>query len=462
MLSFGPVDPRGLCFRDREHAGRALAAVLGDLRGRDVVVLALPRGGVPVAIEVARALEAPLDVFVVRKLGVPGHEELAMGAIASGGVVIVNRPVIEAIGLGRAEVEQVVARERVELARRERAYRGGHGPLDVAGRTAIVIDDGLATGSSMAAAAEALRRRAPAHLVVAVPVGSPQACWALRKLADEVVCLDAPARLRAVGEFYEDFRQLSDEDVRRLLAAAEAARKLAHPKDGAREEEEEVGAREELELVLDGHGVEGELIVPSGARGLVLFAHGSGLSDRSPRNRQVATSLGWAGLATLLFDLLDEREARRRELVFDVELLAMRLVAVTRWARSEPALERLGVGYFGAFTGAAAALLAAADQGAEIRAVVSRGGRPDLAAGRLAEVRAPTLLIVGGADREVLELNRRAAAALRCPHELAVVERAGHLFEEPGALEQVAHLASEWFARHLGPAPDSHAMGATA
>jgi putative phosphoribosyl transferase len=157
------------------------------------------------------------------------------------------------------------------------------------------------------------------------------------------------------------------------------------------------------------------------------------------------------GLATLLFDLLDEQEGRRRELVFDVELLATRRLAVTRWVRNEQDLIDLPIGYFGASTGAAAALLAAAELGEDAGAVVSRGGRPDLAARRLAEVRAPTLLIVGGADRQLLELNRQAAKLLHCPHELAVVEGAGHLFEEPGALAEVARLAREWFVRHLTP-----------
>jgi putative phosphoribosyl transferase len=429
-------------YRDREQAGRAVAAALEHLRGRDVVVLALPRGGVPVGAEVARELRAPLDVFVVRKLGVPGYEELAIGAIASGGVIVLNREVVEGLRLGREEIERVVARERAELRRRERAYRGERPAVEVKDRTAVLVDDGLATGSTMAAAAEALRRRDPGHLVVAAPVGSPRACRALRALADEVVCLAAPEHFRAVGEFYADFRQLSDADVRRLLAFAGEVQEGDSVDDAA---------REELELVLDGHSLGGQLTVPRHAGGLVVFAHGSGSSHRSPRNRQVAAALQRAALATLLFDLLDEQEARRRELVFDVELLATRLLAVTGWARGERGLLGLPIGYFGASTGAAAALLAAAELDKDVGAVVSRGGRPDLAARRLAQVRAPTLLIVGGADRQVLELNRQAAALLRCRHELAVVEGAGHLFQEPGALEEVARLAREWFVCHLTP-----------
>jgi putative phosphoribosyl transferase len=204
----------------------------------------------------------------------------------------------------------------------------------------------------------------------------------------------------------------------------------------------------------------GELTHPIDAHGLVIFAHGSGSSRRSPRNRMVASALNEAGLATLLFDLLTEREAPRRELVFDIPLLARRLELVTRWAVDDPITADLPVGYFGASTGAAAALRAAAAAHDVVRAVVSRGGRPDLAADRLAHVAAPTLLIVGSHDREVLELNRRAAAMLRCPHQLTVVRGAGHLFEEPGALETVARLAGDWFAEHLAtPAPRFAAAG---
>jgi putative phosphoribosyl transferase len=195
--------------------------------------------------------------------------------------------------------------------------------------------------------------------------------------------------------------------------------------------------------------LEGDLNVPEGARGLVLFAHGSGSSRLSPRNRQVAGILNERGLGTVLFDLLTDAEAANRRLVFDVELLAARLAAATDWAREEPELKALPRGYFGASTGAAAALIAAADRPDDVRAVVSRGGRPDLAAARLPEVRAPTLLIVGGADVEVLRLNRWALELLQAPAELAVVPGATHLFEEPGALEQVADLSARWFSDHL-------------
>ena len=193
----------------------------------------------------------------------------------------------------------------------------------------------------------------------------------------------------------------------------------------------------------------GDLVLPTSVQGLVMFAHGSGSSRHSPRNRQVGRALNERRLGTLLLDLLTVEEDLDRANVFDIELLADRLVAGTRWAQREPDLGELPVGYFGASTGAGAALWAAAELGDEIGAVVSRGGRPDLAATRLPEVRAPVLLIVGGQDEVVLELNREARSILRAASEMAVVPGATHLFEEPGALEEVSRLAGDWFERHL-------------
>lgn len=200
--------------------------------------------------------------------------------------------------------------------------------------------------------------------------------------------------------------------------------------------------------------VAGDLTIPPEPRGIVAFAHGSGSSRLSPRNRQVAQTLNDDGFATLLFDLLTAEEELDRANVFDVPLLGRRLVAATEWIRQQAEVGRLPLGYFGASTGAAAALTAAADLGDRVAAVVSRGGRPDLAAARLGEVLVPTLLIVGGLDAQVLELNRQAQRRLRCKSELRVVAGATHLFEEPGTLEAVAQLASSWFTHHLVRAPE--------
>jgi predicted phosphoribosyltransferase len=211
-------------FRDRTDAGRRLAARLSEYAGRpDVIVLALPRGGVPVAYEVASRLSVPLDVFLVRKLGVPGHPELAMGAVAAGGIELLSEDLIDELGIPSAQIQQAAARERAELERRERAYRGDRVSAIVQGRTVIVVDDGLATGSTMEAATMALRQQGPAAIIIAVPVGAPETVERLGRIADRVVSLETPADFSAVGQWYADFGQTSDEEVKRLLETSQLA-----------------------------------------------------------------------------------------------------------------------------------------------------------------------------------------------------------------------------------------------
>ena len=220
-------------FKDRRDAGRRLAACLSELSNlEDVVVLGLPRGGVVVAFEVARHLDAPLDVFIVRKLGVPGFEELAMGAIASGGIVVVNEDVVRAAGISRETFQMVAAREQEELARRERAYRGQRPGLEVRGRSVIVVDDGLATGASMQAAVEGLRRQDAARIIVAVPVAARATAEALRHSVDDLIAVYLTDYLDGIGSWYEDFRQTSDDEVRELLRMASQMLHQASPTSG--------------------------------------------------------------------------------------------------------------------------------------------------------------------------------------------------------------------------------------
>jgi putative phosphoribosyl transferase len=210
-----------MLFKDRHQAGQILASRLKAYANRpDVIVVALPRGGVPVGYEVAKALNVPLSIFVVRKLGVPGREELAMGAVASGGVRVLNEDVVDALGIPPSVIHQVTQREQGELERRERDYQDGGPPLDVRGRTVILVDDGLATGSSMRVAAEALKQKQPAHIVVAVPVAASSTCEELQSEVDEVICAAMPEPLQAVGLWYQDFPQTSDKEVRDLLRTA--------------------------------------------------------------------------------------------------------------------------------------------------------------------------------------------------------------------------------------------------
>ena len=213
-----------MLFADRRQAGTVLAGLLKHYADRsDVLILALPRGGVPVAFEVARALNARLDVFVVRKLGVPGQDELAMGAIATGGVRVLNQDVVEYLGLSEEEIDRVMAREKKEMERRERIYRGDYALPVVQGNTVILVDDGLATGSTMRAAVTALRKQRPARIVVAVPVASPEACAEIGSEVDEIVCAATPTPFLGVGRWYRDFSQTTDEEVHELLAHARAS-----------------------------------------------------------------------------------------------------------------------------------------------------------------------------------------------------------------------------------------------
>jgi putative phosphoribosyl transferase len=439
-------------FRDRTDAGRQLAERLKPRPGDEVaVVLGLPRGGVPVAFEVARELDAPLDVIVVRKLGVPYQPELAMGAIGEDGVRILNHEVLAMAGVSRDEVATVERSERGELERRAARFRGSRPRTSLVGRTAIVVDDGIATGSTARAACEVARAHGASRVILAVPVAPPSSLASLADVADELVCLATPEPFYAVGQFYRDFSQTSDKEVVELLERA-ATRAAAAPvpvsADPPVRDEDVVVHTGTVRLV-------GHLTIPEECIGLVVFAHGSGSSRHSPRNRFVAAVLNSARLGTLLFDLLTPDEESDRAAVFDIELLAHRLGVVTEWLEAQPEAKGLRVGYFGASTGAGAALWAAGEPNSSIAAVVSRGGRPDLAGSKLDQVRAPTLLIVGGRDEVVLELNRQAQMELRCESQLAVVPGATHLFEEPGALEEVSRLASDWLLSHLAPAAES-------
>ncbi|MFG2194129.1 phosphoribosyltransferase family protein [Streptomyces sp. NPDC048639] len=473
-------------FTDRAEAGRLLAAELTHLRDESPVVLGLPRGGVPVAYEVARALGAPLDVILVRKLGVPSHRELGFGAIGEDGVRIVHEHIA---AMSRADDDALAAVERAEeaeLLRQAEQFRRGRERLPLEDRTAVVVDDGIATGATAAVACRVALAQGAERVVLAVPVAPPDAAENLRGTVDELVCLSTPAAFFAVGEWYEDFSQTADEEVVDLLdrRAADlepqgAARAVDPPSPLSRDVE--------IPVMPDRVVLPGDLVLPPDATGIVVFAHGSGSSRHSPRNRAVAAALGEAGLGTLLFDLLTPEEERDRANVFDIETLARRLIAATRMVRREYGLP---VGYFGASTGAAAALWAAADDaatagatadtgmetgmetgmdprtdigtatgrdeaaggeappGEPVFAVVSRGGRPDLAGPRLDGVRAPTLLIVGGLDETVVDVNRQAHARLMCENRLEVVPGATHLFEEPGAMETVCELARDWFLPH--------------
>jgi putative phosphoribosyl transferase len=434
-------------FRDRQDAGQRLATFLGRFADEHPLVLALPRGGVPVGYEVARAIGAPLDVLIVRKIGAPFQRELGVGAVTEGGTMFVDDDMCTALGITRDEIDDIVARERFEIDRRVQRYRAGKPLPSLEGKTVILVDDGVATGGTARAAIRALRLLRPAKIVFAVPVASVQAAEVLTREADEFVAVETPGDLMAIGAWYRDFHQVDNGEVAAWLQRARSGSVA----------EEAVMADEEdtVEIDVDGAKIDGTLAIPMGATGIVVFAHGSGSSRFSPRNRYVASVLNSAGLGTLLMDLLTEEEEQRdeitRELRFDIGMLADRVVSVVDWIARAEITRGLKIGCFGSSTGAAAALIAAAARSETVAAVVSRGGRPDLAGDALPRVHVPTLLIVGGNDQEVLELNREALRELQCEKELVVIPGATHLFGEPGTLGKVAELAADWFTRHLAP-----------
>ncbi|GAA1037471.1 hypothetical protein GCM10009557_51010 [Virgisporangium ochraceum] len=319
-------------FVNRSEAGRRLARRLSHLRGRDVVVLGLPCGGVPVAFEVAEVLEAPLDVALVRKIGVPFQPELALGAVGEDGVYVFNPAVIHDAGVRTGELDALDRAARANLTRRAERLRNGRPRLKLAGRTAVIVDDGVATGATMRAACRIAWAQGAAAVTAAAPVAALTSLEALRRVADEVVCLASPPSFTAVGEWYVDFTPVSDETVGGLLARASgehaAPLPAVHPP----------GTDVDVTVDAASARLAGHLCVPPGAGGLVVFAHGSGSSRHSPRNRYVAGRLSDAGLATLLFDLLTPAEEGDRGRVFGIGLLAHRLAAVVDHIRHRPDL----------------------------------------------------------------------------------------------------------------------------
>lgn len=460
-------------FTDRIEAGKQLASELLALAPSHPIVLALPRGGVPVGFQVAEALNTDLEVLIVRKLGVPWSPEYAFGAIGEDGATVVHRDVVSATGMSEADVDRVISAETAEITRRSSMYRGDHSLPDMSERTVIIVDDGLATGSTMAAAIAVVKHLGAAQIIAAVPVGARDTARNIGEMADGIVCLQAPRDFRAVGLHYRDFDQVPDSEVIRLLklsvehrSSVKAAAKDATGHGLGTGQGEDAGGSStmtvgsttsggsavDVEVVIPAGRVQlpGHLTVPADSRGIVLFAHGSGSSRFSSRNQYVAQVLQDAGLGTLLFDLLTESEANDRVNVFDIDLLAQRLTAAREWLGTQPVADDLGIGYFGASTGAGAALVAAARRPDLVSSVVSRGGRPDLAGPLLPLVQAPTLLIVGGNDFQVIDLNRSAQEAMRCTNRLEIVPGATHLFEEPGTLQAAAQLAQEFFLATLG------------
>jgi putative phosphoribosyl transferase len=435
-------------FRDRQDAGRQLARLLLRYKKENPVVLALPRGGVPVAYQVATVLEAPLDVCVVRKIGAPDQPEHGLGAVAEGGVVYVDRARARSAGASGPELDLIVRQKSVELAERVRRYREGMTAPDLRDRTVILVDDGASTGGSLWAAAHAVRAQNPRKLIAAVAVAEGQVLEELRRVVDHAFSVEEPRELVAIGAWYETFSQVSEEEVLSLLRRARgegAVGLVTHSGEALK-------ARE-VSIFAGGQELAGVLAIPPGATALALFAEGSATSRFGSRNRQVAAELRRRGIATVMVDLFTPQEQRydaeSGALRYDLDFLSHRLTAVADWLVRHWQTSGLRLGLFGAGTAAAAALMVAARRSTSVHSVVCRGARADLAFKHLSFVRAPTLLIVAGQDEVVKDLNALARPQLAGESAMQVVPGATQLFEEPGALERVCLLAGDWFTRTL-------------
>lgn len=421
-----------LPFPNRLDAAEQLAGVLGEYRAARPVILAIPRGAVPMGRVIADRLEGELDVVLVRKLTAPGNPEFAIGAIDENGASFVDIAAAARSGASESYLQREAARQLKTIQARRRLYGAGREPIPLSGRVVIVVDDGLATGATMQAALRFARAAHPGRLVCALPVAAAENLPEIREMADEVIVLATPIPFGAVGLYYADFFPVHDDEVMTALAGIGLARTRTV-------------SSEPLEIRVGAVHLAGDLAWPPSPRAVVIFAHGTGSSRRSPRNRRVAQALNERGIATLLFDLLTPQEDAAPSVRFNVSLLALRLDAAVRTVRRDPRAQALPTILFGASTGAAAALRVAAQNPDTIAGVISRGGRPDLAGTTaLAQVRAPTLLIVGAADREVLELNRAAARVMTSEAQVQEIPGATHLFQEPGALEEVAKRAADW------------------
>ncbi|MEU0491655.1 phosphoribosyltransferase family protein [Nocardiopsis sp. NPDC006139] len=426
--------PVSLPFTDRSEAGRRLAERVRPYAVSDPLVLALPRGGVPVGAELARRLDADFDVLVVRKIGLPGHPELGVGAIAEDGRVLFDDLALARMRVPRQALAGTVDAERAELDRRRRVYRGERPPPDIAGRDCVVVDDGVATGGTARAALRMVRQAGPAQLVLAVPVASREAIAMLKEEADAVVVLGVPDNFRAVGEWYRDFDQLSDGHVTAIMS--EVGRSHSRP-----------GTARGVRVRAGDVYLDGDLTLPAALRGAVVLAFGEARGD--PRWRAIASVLQRAGYATLMLDLLVGEERSSVGGGAATEVLGERLSSAVTWLRRATDAASEPVGVLGSGAGAPAALVTAARRPGDVAAAVVHGGRIDLAEPALPDVRAPVLVMLESRDSFVRELGEWARGRMGGPTDLKVLSGAEELLRGAREWRQVAVEAQDWFDRYL-------------
>lgn len=416
-------------FTNREQAGQELARKLRSHITEDTVILGVPRGGIPVAFEVARSLNRPLDLLAVKKIGVPDRPEVALGAISEDGIPYLDEVLIRQLNVSKTYIQQTSEEKLRQLKEMLIKLRGAAQSFNLKQKDIIIVDDGIATGATLKAAVSVLRKRGVRKITLAAPVGARQSIEELKKVADEVVTLISPDDFVAVGFWYETFPQVTEKEVIQKL---ETLQYLHFPR------------RQEIILHKENLELHGDWTVVENERGLIIFALVSGDSRLSLRNQYIANEFNKSGFSTLLFDLLAIPESLDRHHISDIETLSQRLLMATdeilKYYKNKPP----HLAYFGVSTGAAAALSAAPLSQHTISAVVSRSGRPDLAEQYLGQVTAPTLFIVGAEDKNILRLNQKALSSMENAR-LVNIPGATHI-EESTAMEEVIEYAIQWFS----------------
>lgn len=432
-----------MLFQDRTDAGGRLAERLERFRGTDAVVLAVPSGGVVVATEVARSLELRMDLIVVRGVRLERDPGLILAVVAEGGEQIIDEDAIESVGVTPSELWAALASERAEVARRVDLYRLRRFHVDLHGYTAIVVLDALADPLVAALACRVARLRGARRVVLAAPIGTSDIFTELDEHADEITLLESPDEVGDPRDHFARFDPVPDAVVLDHLDASVERDGEPEPPLTMVDHMSDLEI-EPVVILSDGAPLRGIVMLPRLATGVVVFTHGTGSGADSPRDEIVATALAEVGIASVRFDLLTEFEHHRRLEISD-RVMTDRLVGAVAWVRRQEAFRDLPLGLNGANSGIRAVLALAAEPGAAITAIVSRGGDPDELAVGIDEVIAPSLFVVGGADERILEANRSAAMRIDAPCEISVIPGASHRFIEPGALEMVAEITRDWF-----------------
>jgi len=433
VVTVSPL-PVSLPFPDRTVAGHWLAERVRDVTGATPVVIALPRGGVTVGAEVARVLHAPLDVAVVNRISLPDRPDVDLGAVDEDGHVCYDDTALARLRIPRNRLSDVVAEARDKITHSREMYRGARTLPRLTDRDVIVVDDGATTGSTARAALRMVRRHRPARLVLALPVASTEAVERLQEEADRVVALAVPETFHSLDRWYRDFSEVDEGQVAALLAEH---RDLGESGD----------SRYPARFSAGGVELEGELIVPSVVRGTVVMASGHG--RLAPHNQAIGTVLRAAGYATLLLDLLTPTEVSPEADELAPAVLGERLAAGVRWIRRTPVVASAPIALLGAGQAAPGALDAAARLPGEVGAVVTHGGRVDLAGEALTQVRAPTLVLVQGSDSFVRELAEWTLGRMTGPTAVEIVAGAEQLLHQPEEWRRVGVRAAEWFDRIL-------------